>query len=210
MASRTAAVFDAADVSSPAAYKPDATALILGDYQNIVLGMAGEPANNAVTVASEMRSWAARHGVLVIHTLIGFNEVPGPTSRLASRWDGLVRMIASDPSLSDEVRSIANVDDITVHRKAGHISAMSSPEVRDLLAAKGIKSLIVSGISSSGVVLSTARAAHEENYVVTVIEDACADRLAKTHEVIMEHVLGTAHVARAEEIKHTLGKAWGR
>lgn len=209
MTDRAAPVFSKTDASSPSFYPPSQTALILGDFQAMPISMTGAAGQATIPTAAALRTWAAQHNVLIIHTIIDLSgPPPAPTSKLAARWAGMTAMAAANPSLTEEVAAIANADDVTVKRGAGLISALTSPEVRDLLAARQVKSLIVAGVTSTGVVLSTARAAYDEGYVVTAVEDACADRTENVHEVIMREVLVTSHVATAEVVKAELEAAW--
>ena len=77
-----------------------------------------------------------------------------------------------------------------------------SDGLKDELKHRQTRSLIVSGITTSGCVLSTARAATDEGHVVTVVEDACADAAESVHQMLMDHVLpATAHVATTQELR---------
>lgn len=209
MTDRAAPVFTKEDASSPSHYPPSQTALILGDYQAMPISTTGASGQATIPIAAALRTWAAAHNILTIHTLFDVSgPPPPPTSKLAARWAGLAGMVAAKPELIEEIAAVANADDVTVKRGPGLISALTSPEVRDLLKERQIKSLIVAGVTSSGVVLSTARAAYDEGYVVTVVEDACADRTENVHEVVMREVLVTGHVAKAETVKTELESAW--
>ena len=53
-----------------------------------------------------------------------------------------------------------------------------------VLRARGIETLILSGIATSGVVLSTLRHAADADYRAIVAEDACADRDDEVHRVL--------------------------
>ncbi|HWF24091.1 MAG TPA: isochorismatase family protein, partial [Solirubrobacteraceae bacterium] len=46
----------------------------------------------------------------------------------------------------------------------------------------------LAGISTSGVVLSTVRDAHDKDYRLIVLADLCADRDAQVHEVLTSKV----------------------
>lgn len=209
MTDRAAPVFTKEDASSPSHYPASQTALILGDYQAMPISMTGASGQSAIPIAAALRAWAATHNILTIHSLMNVGGAPPPpTSKLSARWAGLEAMAAAKPELIEEVAAVANAEDVTVKRGSGLISALTSPEVRELLKERQIKSLIVAGVTSSGVVLSTARAAYDEGYVVTVVEDACADRTDNVHEVVMREVLVTGHVAKAEAVRTELESAW--
>lgn len=56
------------------------------------------------------------------------------------------------------------------------------------MRAQGIDSLVLTGIATSGVVLSTLRQAADLDYALTVLEDGCADLDPEVHRVLIEKV----------------------
>ena len=64
------------------------------------------------------------------------------------------------------------------------VSAFTGSDLEVVLRSLDIKHLILSGISTSGVVLSTLREAAEKDYKLTVISDFCADREDEVHRVL--------------------------
>jgi nicotinamidase-related amidase len=55
-----------------------------------------------------------------------------------------------------------------------------------ILRAKEIDTLVMFGIATSGVVLSTLLDAVDADYCAIVITDCCADRDAEVHSVLVE------------------------
>jgi nicotinamidase-related amidase len=68
------------------------------------------------------------------------------------------------------------------------ISAFSGSDLDVLLRASGADTLVLCGISTSGVVLSTLRQAADLDYRLVVLADACADGDAEVHRVLTEKV----------------------
>jgi nicotinamidase-related amidase len=68
------------------------------------------------------------------------------------------------------------------------VSAFTGSDLDVLLRAADADSIVLSGISTSGVVLSTLRQAADLDYHLTVLSDACADTDAEVHRVLMEKV----------------------
>lgn len=68
------------------------------------------------------------------------------------------------------------------------VSAFSGSDLDVLLRAAGADTLILAGISTSGVVLSTLRQAADLDYRLTVLSDACADSDPEVHRVLLEKV----------------------
>jgi nicotinamidase-related amidase len=68
------------------------------------------------------------------------------------------------------------------------VSAFSGSDLDVLLRAAGADTLVLAGISTSGVVLSTLRQAADLDYRLIVLSDACADRDPEVHRVLTEKV----------------------
>jgi nicotinamidase-related amidase len=57
-----------------------------------------------------------------------------------------------------------------------------------ILRARSIDTLVIAGISTSGVVLSTVRHAADADYQLVVVKDCCADLDEEVHRVLTEKV----------------------
>jgi nicotinamidase-related amidase len=68
------------------------------------------------------------------------------------------------------------------------VSAFSGSDLDVLLRGAGADTLVLAGIATSGVVLSTLRQAADLDYQITVLADACADRDPEVHRVLTEKV----------------------
>ncbi|KAI7247090.1 hypothetical protein KC345_g11996 [Hortaea werneckii] len=68
------------------------------------------------------------------------------------------------------------------------VSGFSGSELEALLKSRGIDRLILSGIATGGVVLSTLREAADKDYGLTVLSDACLDSDPEVHRVLTEKV----------------------
>jgi nicotinamidase-related amidase len=73
---------------------------------------------------------------------------------------------------------------VTKHR----VGAFAGTDLAMILRAKEIDTLILCGISTSGVVLSTLRYAADEDYRITVIKNCCADLDPEVHACLMNKV----------------------
>lgn len=68
------------------------------------------------------------------------------------------------------------------------VSAFSGSDLEVVLRASERRELVLSGIATSGVVLSTLREAADRDYRLTVLSDACLDADPEVHRVLMEKV----------------------
>lgn len=76
-------------------------------------------------------------------------------------------------------------DAIVIKRR---VSAFSGSDLDVLLRALGTRELILAGVSTSGVVLSTLRQAADLDFGLTVLADCCRDRDVEVHRVLTEKV----------------------
>ena len=80
----------------------------------------------------------------------------------------------------DEVAPLPG--EIVVTKK--RISAFTGSDLEVVLRSKGINHLVLTGIATSGVVLSTLREAADKDYILTVLSDSCADQDEEVHRVL--------------------------
>ncbi|KAF2501609.1 Isochorismatase hydrolase [Lophium mytilinum] len=205
------ATFNPADVSTPGHYGPSQTALLLLDFHSLFVqkpaGAVGAP---ALEVAANMRTWAKSQGIQVIHCLIDINAKPFPTCKDPERLAGLTAAMKSGGGEEAAELLEGTGDEATFLRVPGHVSALKSPGLGDYLEKKGIKSLILTGLSTSGCVMRTAITASDAEYVVTAISDGCADPFQDVHDIMVGKVLTSrGYVTTAAEFQEGFAKAFG-
>ena len=93
----------------------------------------------------------------------------------------------ADPDATAIDPRVAPADDEVVVTKR-RVSAFAGSDLDVVLRAGGIEELVLCGIATSGVVLSTLRQAADLDYRLTVLRDACADADAEVHRVLTEKV----------------------
>lgn len=94
-------------------------------------------------------------------------------------------------------------NEIVVAKK--RISAFAGSDLELLLHAREITHLVLCGIATSGVVLSTTRAAADKDYNITILSDCCADRDEEVNRVLLEKVFPSqANVMTSGEWEKTL------
>jgi len=151
------------------------------DHENLVT-------RTAVAIAS------ARAAELpVIYIVLNFRPGFPEVSASNKLFSGLKQMFENhDLSLFSSIHEkIAPINgDVIVQKK--RISAFTGSDLEIVLRALEIKELILAGIATSGVVLSTFREAIDKDYTVTVVSDCCADRDSEVHNVLMNKIF-SAH-----------------
>ncbi len=68
------------------------------------------------------------------------------------------------------------------------VSAFAGSDLEVILRSRGVDHLVLTGIATSGVVLSTLREAADRDYRLTVLSDGCGDRDDEVHRVLLEKV----------------------
>jgi nicotinamidase-related amidase len=66
------------------------------------------------------------------------------------------------------------------------VSAFAGSDLEVILRSRRIDTLILTGIATSGVVLSTLREAADKDYGLVVLSDACLDPDPEVHRVLVE------------------------
>ncbi|WP_392563603.1 isochorismatase family cysteine hydrolase [Orbus wheelerorum] len=82
------------------------------------------------------------------------------------------------------------------------VSAFYCTELEAVLRANKIERLIIAGVSTAMTVQSTAREAHDRDYEVVIIEDACAAPSEEMHVSSIEFLKSIATVIDTEQLKN--------
>jgi len=77
-------------------------------------------------------------------------------------------------------------EDIIITKR--RVSAFTGSDMEVVLRSLGINHLVLTGISTGGVVLSTLREASDKDYALTVLSDCCADRDEEVHRVLITKI----------------------
>jgi nicotinamidase-related amidase len=109
---------------------------------------------------------------------------------VSPRNKGFSALLGSGALIEEESRihaSVAPRDGEPVITKK-RVSAFAGSDLDVVLRAGEVRSLVLCGIATSGVVLSTVRAAADMDYELTVLADCCADGDPEVHRVLLEKV----------------------
>ncbi len=165
----------------------DHTALLIMDYQ---VGIADKsPEFNTLIANSNQAIDAARKsGIKVIFTKvcfetgypeIGVNTIPYfQQAKTKNLFSGDQSKLV--PQLNVEA------GDIVINKK--RFGAFAGSNLNLILHAQGINNLVMGGVSTSGVVLSTLRIAADEDYKITILSDCCANADREVHQMLVEKI----------------------
>ena len=120
----------------------------------------------------------------VIYVVVGFRagapEVSARNKAFSAALQHGATFAESHPVIPPEAGDV-----VVVKRR---VSAFTGSDLEVVLRAKNIQHLVLAGLSTSGVVLSTLREAADKDYRLTVLSDLCADPDAEIHNLLMHKV----------------------
>jgi nicotinamidase-related amidase len=183
------------------AIDPSKTALLIMDYQNGIIPMAPNP-EELLTGARQAIDLARSHGATIGYVRVGFADVSEIGGQMGKRVGGTAALehFHADHANTQIHADVAPEKDDIIVRKT-RVGPFGSTDLHEQLQTRGIDTLVLAGISTSGVVLSTVRDAHDRDYRLIVLADLCADGDAEVHEVLIEMVFPKqAEVISAAEL----------
>jgi len=163
-------------------------ALLVMDMQSSILGLLSDT-KKLISDTAQVIKIARDKKIPVIYVVVGFRQ-------------GMPEISKNNKSFSVIKQNMAHVDmkewmaihpdlspqeqDIIVVKK--RFSAFTGSDLEVLLRGLEVEHLILTGISTSGVVLSTLREAADKDYKLSIIRDCCADGDEEVHRVLMDKV----------------------
>jgi nicotinamidase-related amidase len=185
---------------------PRRTALLVMDFQRtIVERIAPDPAA-LLDRTARLLAAARAAGVRVIFVGVGFREgYPEVSARNQSfatiRTTGAFLSSAAGSEIHPAVAPAQGEVVVTKHR----VSAFAGTDLDMILRANDVDTLVLAGIATSGVVLSTTRHAADADYRLVIVRDCCADADEEVHRVLTEKIFPRqATVMTAEALMKSL------
>ncbi|MEU9097890.1 hydrolase [Streptomyces sp. NPDC048361] len=182
------------------------TALVVIDLQRGIVASPAQPYPTSEVVArsAELAEAFRSHGLPVVLVRVSFaadgsDAAPGRTETSNGRgtppegWDLIVDELAGHP------------EDITVTKR--NWGAFYGTDLDLQLRRRGITQIVLTGVATSIGVESTARAAHEHGYHVTLATDAMTDLRADAHRNSIEAIFPRlGETGTTAEIRELLAK----
>ncbi|WP_326822673.1 cysteine hydrolase [Streptosporangium sp. NBC_01756] len=195
-------------MSTAPALDPAHTALLVMDYQLGILASFPEDGDCEALLGRVEGAIAdvRTNGGTIAYVRVGFTEadwdaIPAANKSFAPLAQHRV-MHHEDPATAIHDRLAPQDGDIVV-RKIRY-GGISTTDLDQRLRERGITTLVVAGISTSGVVLSTVIDAADRDYRLYVLSDGVADPDAEVHNVLLHQVFPSrAHIIDTAEL-HTL------
>jgi nicotinamidase-related amidase len=193
------------------------TALVAMDCQAGIVSIYAKPPEEFVERASSVLRAARRAAMPVVHVRVEFRPgLPEVSSR-----NKLFAAVKSSPQHQQLFQGAAGAihpalgpepDDIVVTKH--RVNAFVGTDLEMLLRAREVEAIVLFGIATSGVVLSTLLHACDADYKLIVIADCCADLDAELHAVLLNRlfpqraeVLSAAEFVKALQSTYSEGRA---
>jgi nicotinamidase-related amidase len=163
--------------------------LLLMDFQHALVERIGAP--SVVAAAGRAATSARAAGIPVMFVRVGFRpgfpEVSAGNATFAALTARGGDFYHEDHPATQVHASLAprGGEPVILKRR---VSAFAGSDLDVLLRGAGADSLVLAGIATGGVVLSTLRQAADLDYGLTVLADACADQDEEVHRVLTEKV----------------------
>jgi nicotinamidase-related amidase len=190
------------------AVDPARTALLAMDFQSSItdpLPQADELIARVSRAIDDVREAGGTIGyVRVAFTEQDWEDIPETNKAFAAAGKGKV-LHHQDPVTAVDPRIAPRDGDIEVRKT--RFGGMSTTDLDEQLRARGIDTLVLSGVTTSGVVLSTLLDAADRDYRVYVLSDGVADYDPEAHSTLIAKVFPSrAHLITTDELRTLVRK----
>lgn len=177
------------------------TALLVMDMQVGIVAMLPD----AIAIIENVKkaiATARHHHIPVIYVVVGFRngapEVSERSSKNFAAGKAHFSTVNMDEFMTVHPDLAPENGELTVVKR--RVSAFTGSDLEVILRSFGIQHMVLTGIATSGVVLSTLREAADKDYRLTVLSDCCADRDEEVHRILTTKVFhGQADVLTVDE-----------
>jgi nicotinamidase-related amidase len=162
----------------------DATVLLVMDVQRGIVERFADDTGYLPRLSGAVAA-ARAAGIPVVYVVVGFR--PGyPEISVRNKSFSAVaaagRFGGGDPATEIHPAVAPAAGDLVVTKR--RVSAFTGSDLDVLLRGLGADTLVLTGIATSGVVLSTLRQAADLDYRLVVLADGCLDADPEVHQVL--------------------------
>nr|WP_296223788.1 isochorismatase family cysteine hydrolase [Ralstonia sp. UBA689] len=168
---------------------PAKTALLVMHYQTDILELFPSVAPTLLSNTRKLCDAARAAGVSVYFAKIHFSPSYPEVSPLNKNGQGMKQLgLFVNDRISPELGRQANEPLIIAHRA----SVFFGTDLQVRLSAQGVDTLLMVGIASTGVMLSSVAHASDADFRLFTVKDCCYD----PDQVVHEHLFSTAFDSR--------------
>ncbi len=180
------------------------TALLVMDVQEGIVARVQDP--DYVPRVRRAIDAARNAGIPVVYVAIGFRSGRPEASARNKVFTTLPPDLytADDPKIAIHEGVTPRPDEVVVTKR--RVSAFTGSDLDVVLRSGDITHLVLTGVATSGVVLSTLRQAADLDFRLTVLSDACYDPDSEIHRLLIEKVFPSqAEITTVGEWAETTG-----
>ncbi|RFM26452.1 cysteine hydrolase family protein [Deminuibacter soli] len=164
------------------------TALLVMDMQEMLLGSL-PGSDQLVSNISKAIEHARANSMPVIYVVVafraGYPEIH-PEHRTFSTLPSRLAGVTPEQMLKIATPLAPAAGEVVVIKK--RFSAFTGSDLEVILRSQGIQHLVLTGVVTSGVILSTFTEAADKDYQLTVLSDGCMDRDPAVHQLLLDKV----------------------
>ncbi|WP_194903803.1 cysteine hydrolase family protein [Catenulispora rubra] len=161
------------------------TALLVMDVQQMIVERFAEP--EYIPALKDTIDAARAGGIAVVYVAVdfrsGYPEI-SPRNKMFAAIPGRAPAERPENGIHPGIAP-EELDPVVIKRR---VSAFSGSDLDLMLRAMEVDHLVLCGIATSGVVLSTLRQAADLDYRITVLSDRCLDPDPLVHDVLLTRV----------------------
>jgi nicotinamidase-related amidase len=159
-------------------------ALLVMDVQSNIINQL-ENKDEYVQSVQKAVDHAHDLNIPIIFIVVGFREGM-PEVSANNKVFATIKKSSNQDMINPEPAIKPSAKDILITKK--RFSAFSGSDLEVTLRSLNIKKMILCGVSTSGVVLSTLREAADKDFELSIIEDLCKDSDPEVHRVLVDKV----------------------
>lgn len=179
----------------------DKSALLIMDMQNGILRRLGDRSSALLDTVSSVQSAARAARIPVLYVRVAFRDGAPEVSPNNQSFSTLADSGEfAENGRATQIHERLSPSDGEVLVTKRRVSAFAGSDLDVVLRSMGVDTLVLCGVTTSGVVLSTVRQAADLDFKIVVLADACADADDEVHRVLTEKVFPRqATVLRCDE-----------
>lgn len=185
------------------------TALLVIDFINDIAHLEGKftataqfvDKYNVIEHANQVIHFARQHGIPIVLVKVGFGagylECPENSPVFGgAKKHGALQLNTWGTEFHEKLAIQASDLVIIKHR----VSAFYATPLEAFLRANQIQNIILTGVSTDMAIQTTAREAHDRDYQVIIVADACGAGSLETHEFTLKELQRIAKVVTVKEL----------
>ena len=157
---------------------------------------------NTATAIRKARAAGVKIGYVRVGFSPDYRECP-PGSKIfqGAKKAGLFKLGAWGTEVHPLLAPQPEDFDIVKHR----VSPFYATNLEPILRSNGIQRLYISGVSTSGAVLSAAKEGHDRDYEIYVLEDCSAALTDEQHNAVIEQMQRMTTIVTSEDVTFAEG-----